>query len=136
MKDFTRYLLALSVILFIAGCTKVAKFDGPTVDAFHGQLVSDGKPISFAADEEEIRLFLIHQGSGERFRIPIKADGTFDIGWMPIGQFNCMLERKKKGGLETRGVEFPSSSKPVPGGLRIEEGKTEYELDVGAAFEG
>ena len=37
--------------------------------------------------------------------------------------------------METRGVEFPSYSKPVPEGLPIEEGKTEYELEVGAAFE-
>ena len=134
MKDLTRYLLALCISFFIAGCTKVAKFDGPTVDAFHGQLVSDGKPISFSADEEEIRLFLIHQGSGERFRIPIKADGTFDIGWMPIGQFNCMVEQKKKGGLETRGVQFPTQSKPVPGGLKIEEGKMVYDVEVGEGF--
>ena len=134
MNDLTRYLLTLPLILFIASCTKVAKFDGPTVDTFQGQLVSDGKPVSFSADDLEVRLFLIHQGSGERFRIPIKPDGTFDIGWMPIGQFNCILERRKMGGLETRGIAFPANSKPVPGGLKIEEGKMVYDVEVGEGF--
>ena len=134
MKSLTRYLLVISCIPLSAGCTKVAKFDGPTVDAFQGQLVSDGKPISFYDDEEVVKIFLVHKGSGERFRIPIKPDGTFDIGWMPIGDFNSRLERKKKGGLETRGMEFEPEFSPIPGGLTIEEGKTEYVIEVGADF--
>ena len=131
MQNVTRYLLVLALVLLSAGCRKREKFDGPTVDAFHGQLLSDGKPVSFSADEV-VKINLIHKDSAERFGIPIKADGSFEIGWMPIGDYMCSLERKK-GGSERQG-QFESTSKPISGGLRIEEGKTEYEIELGENF--
>ncbi len=132
MQNVTRYLLVLALVLLSAGCRKREKFEGPTVDIFHGQLVSDGKPVSFS-DDEVVKLNLIHKDSAERFGIPIKADGSFEIGWMPIGDYMCSLERKK-GGPEKQAFELKSVSKPVPGGLRIEEGKTEYEIELGKNF--
>ena len=121
MKHVSWHPLMLILFLLTTGCTKVAKFDGPTVDAFEGQLVSEGKPVSFSDDKEVVKVFLVHKGSGERFRIPIRPDGTFGIGWMPVGDFNCRLERKKKGGFEVQGMEFETQFKPVPGGLTIED---------------
>ena len=132
MKNVSRYLLVPPILLLAAGCTKVAKFDGPTVDAFHGQLLSEGKPVSIS-DGEVVKIFLVHRGSGERFRIPIKPDGSFDIGWMPIGTFNCILERKQSAP-GSQGLAFQTKSNAVPGGLQIEEGKTEYEIEVGEKF--
>ena len=132
MRKVSQFLLVASLVFLIGGCTKVAKFDGPTVDAFHGQLVSKGNPVSLSEDQV-VKLFLVHKGSGERFRIPIKPDGTFDIGWMPIGEFNCSLEEKKRG-IEAQVLDLRKKFKPVPGGLRIEEGKTEYEIEIGEDF--
>ena len=128
MKHMTPYLL-VAVVLATAGCGKRERFDGPTVDAFHGQLMRGGKPVSFSPDEV-VKLNLIHKASSERFGVPIKPDGSFEIGWMPIGDYMCSLERKK-GGLENQGGRFNAESTPVPGGLQIEEGKTDYQIEVG-----
>ena len=123
-----RLLLALFLLL-ATGCQEVP-FDGPTVDNFDGQLLSEGKPVSFS-DGEVVKMLLIHKGSAERFLIPIKRDGSFDIGWMPIGEYLCSLNRKPAGA-EPWQVEV--KSKPIPGGLQIEEGKTEYEIELGENF--
>ena len=130
MQSLTRQLLVLAVVLLIAGCER-RSFDGPTVDAFNGRLVSDGKPVSFDADEE-VRLKLIHKDSAERFNVPVKVDGSFQIGWMPIGDYLCSLSRKKA--MPEKPGQFESAGKGIPGGLRIEDGKTEYEIDVGEDF--
>ena len=126
MIDTRCSLLALSALTVTVGCS--GDFDGPTVDAFRGQLVSEGQPVSFAADEN-VKLVLIHKGSSDRFNIPIKADGTFEIGWMPIGEYLGSLDLKQ--GEAAKPWEFQSTFKAIPTGFRIEEGKTEYEIEIG-----
>ena len=125
-----RPLLVLA-LLAVTGCQEEIPFDGPTVENFDGQLVGAGAPLRFSNDEE-VQLLLIHKGSAERFYIPINADGSFDIGWMPIGDYLCSIGRKEK----TAGVpaQAPMDFKQVPGGFRIEAGKTEYEIEVGKDF--
>ncbi len=63
---------------------------GPTVDAFNGRLVHDGKPVSFS-DKEKVELKLVTE-KAESFGVPIKPDGTFQIGWMPIGKYSATLQ--------------------------------------------
>jgi hypothetical protein len=119
--------LLLGMALGLAGCGPKKSFDGPTVDAFIGRLTSDGKPVSFP-DSETVRLEVFHE-TGETFLIPIKTDGSFEIGWMPIGKYSATLLRGNK---EGRGP--PSKRHNVPGGFTIEDGKKEYTIDLGKGW--
>jgi hypothetical protein len=120
---FVGLIVALA---FAVGCGKRKEFEGPTVDAFIGRLVQEGKPVKFPAGEE-VELKLFHE-RGESFGIPIQPDGTFKIGWMPIGKYGALLIREPK----------TSKAAPlrfnVPGGLTIEEGKTEYTVELGKGY--
>src|SRR5262249_37839239 len=59
-------------------------YEGPTVPAFSGQVVQDGEPVTFPEDEVVIVKFTVIEGDsmGKTFGVPIKPDGTFNIGWM------------------------------------------------------
>jgi len=128
MRTINRLALIFCLGLPVFGCGKpTGEYEGPTVDAFHGKLVSDGKPVKFA-ENEEAQLNVFHE-SGKQFGIPLTADGTFEIGWMPIGKYSMMLERtsqNKKGPGKTR--------HGVPGSLVIENGKKDYVIDLGKGF--
>src|SRR5580704_10384175 len=82
-------------LVFAVGCHSGKTFDGPTVDAFTGKLVADGKPVAFPPGEEVI-LRMYHQETAKSWGIPIQPDGTFKIGWMPIGTYSSVLERPSK----------------------------------------
>lgn len=111
-----------------AGCgERTATFDGPKVDQFNGQVVHEGKPVSFAADEK-VELKLFHE-KGESFGIPLKPDGNFQIGWMPIGKYSATLIREKT----QNGKKVPNMYS-VPGGMTIAEGRTEYEIELGKGW--
>jgi hypothetical protein len=102
---------------------------GPTVDAFHGKVTHNGNPVKFA-ENEEVQLSLYHE-KGQQFGIPLQADGTFEIGWMPTGKYAIMLERltqtpAKKGPQKTR--------YNVPDSLTIEDGKKDYVIELGKDF--
>src|SRR6516165_2373173 len=118
MRLVFRVLLPAALGLALVGCAS-KPFDGPTVDAFVGKVVQDGKPVSFP--DEETTLKVIHE-KGQSFGIPLKTDGSFKIGWMPIGKYSVMLTRPAKN------VRGPPTMYNVPGGLTIEEGKTEYTI--------
>ena len=119
--------LLLGMVLIVVGCQRRG-FDGPTVDAFQGHVLSQGKPVRFAADERA-KLILIHKGSSDRFNIPLEADGTFTIGWMPTGEYLGSLDISK--GDPAKPWEIGSNQKQIPPGFRIEDGRTEYEIEVG-----
>jgi hypothetical protein len=112
--------------LATVGCAK-KPFDGPTVDAFNGRLTQGGKPVSFPQGED-ISLRLFHE-KGQSFGIPIRSDGSFKIGWMPIGKYSAALLRKAK---QEKGP--PMNRHNVPGGLTIKEGQTEYTIDLGKGW--
>ena len=95
--------------------------------------MSEGKAVSFSEDEV-VKMLLIHKDSAERFTVRIETDGSFDIGWMPIGEYLCSVDRQKVVAGESW-RQPPSNFRPVPGGLKIEERKTEYEIEVGKALE-
>jgi hypothetical protein len=130
MRTINRLVLTFCLGLAVFGCTnKRGGYVGPTVDAFHGKVTHNGNPVTFA-ENEEVQLSLYHE-TGQHFGIPLKADGTFEIGWMPIGKYAIMLERiaqtpVKKGPQKTM--------YNVPDGLTIEEGKRDYVIELGKNF--
>jgi hypothetical protein len=121
-------LAAAAVGLTAAGCGPSKPFDGPTVDAFNGKVVHNGKPVSFPADEK-VELKLFHE-KGESFGIPIQPDGSFQIGWMPIGKYTATLLRDKHEG----GKKSAPGMYSVPGGLTITDGQTEYTIELGKGW--
>jgi hypothetical protein len=129
MRTINRLVLTFCVGLAVFGCTnKKGGYEGPTVDAFHGRVTQNGNPVKFAGNEE-VQLTLYHE-KGQQFGIPLTADGTFEITWMPTGKYAMMLERTvqtpKKGATKTR--------YNVPDGLTIEEGKKDYVIELGKDF--
>ena len=130
MRTINRLVLTLCLLgPAVLGCNdRKGGYVGPTVDAFHGKVVHNGNPVKFAESEAQLNLF--HE-KGQQFGIPLKADGTFEIGWMPIGKYAVMLERipqtpTKKGP--------PKTMYSVPDGLTIEEGKKDYVIELGKDF--
>jgi hypothetical protein len=130
MRTINRLVLTFCLGLAVFGCTNNrGGYEGPTVDAFHGKVTHNGNPVHFA-ESEEVQLSLYHE-KGQQFGIPLKADGTFEIGWMPTGKYAIMLERidqnpAKKGPQKTR--------YNVPDGLTIEDGKKDYVIELGKDF--
>jgi hypothetical protein len=129
MRTINRLVLTICLGLAVFGCAnKKGGYEGPTVDAFHGKVTHNGKPVTFPENEAQLNLY--HE-KGQQFGIPLKPDGTFEIGWMPIGKYSVMLERK---------TQDPAKKGPqksmynVPDGLTIEEGKTEYVIELGKDF--
>jgi hypothetical protein len=138
-----RFCLSLFVVatvaLITAGCgpprADIAEH-GPTVPSFTGRLVQDGKPVSFPS-EDKVRVEVFHE-KGRRFGIPIQPDGTFKIGWMPIGKYSAMLVRNKPA---SKGPIAPEEGKTrlpraaggyqIPDGFTIQEGKTDYTIELG-----
>jgi hypothetical protein len=124
------FLVVLIAIVgsVVVGCntSKVPGIDPsvPTVDTFTGKVVRDGEPVSFP-EGEAVQLMLYHE-SGQSFGIPLKSDGTFTIGAMAVGKYSAVLERPPKGGQRGPGTKYP-----VPGGLTIEAGKTNYTIELG-----
>jgi hypothetical protein len=115
-------LIIVSIVGVSLGGCKQKEFDGPIVKSFTGRS-HEGNPVSFPADEK-VRLELFHE-SAQSFIIPIQEDGSFTIGWMPIGKYSATLTRDKSGAKASR------SRYSVPDGLRIEDGKTEYTIELG-----
>src|SRR5262245_9761002 len=122
MRVLSAVALLLALGLAAAGCAKKS-FDGPTVDAFHGRLTHDGKAVSFPA-EERVLLELFHE-KAQSIKIPIQPDGTFQIGWMPVGKYAAALIRESPGG------KAGPRRHGLPDGLTIVDGKTEYTIELG-----
>jgi len=127
MRRSTGFLAVAMSGLVVAGCAK-KPFDGPTVDAFTGKLTQDGKLVTMAPGDD-VTLQVIHHDTGKQFGIPIKPDGTFQIGWMPIGKYSALLKREPRAG--TRGGPKIYN---VPDGFAIEAGKTEYTIELGKGW--
>jgi hypothetical protein len=73
-------------------------------------------------------LKLFHE-KGQSFGIPLQPDGTFQIGWMPIGKYSVTVVQMKAGG-----KGGAPRMQNVAGGLTIAEGQTEYVIDLGKDF--
>ena len=136
-----RMLLGLVLMAGLAwtavGCRYGPKpyYEGPKVAAFSGQVVQDGKPVTFPEDEEVIVKFTVIEGEsmGKTFGVPINPDGTFSIGWMPIGKMTMRLERAPKDPAKMKGGA--PSRYGVPGTLSTEAGKTTgYTVELGKGW--
>ncbi|MCS6863643.1 MAG: hypothetical protein RMJ56_01440 [Gemmataceae bacterium] len=122
-------VLLIVMLVGVTGCGEQKPFDGPTVDAFTGRLVHEGNPVSFPPSET-VQLKLILHEKPESFGIPIKSDGTFQIGWMPIGKYSATLIRERnEGGKKAAPIMYN-----VPGGLEIKNGQTEYLVELGKGW--
>jgi hypothetical protein len=126
MRSLATVTMLAGFVLVSLGCGKPNRpVEGPFVEAFVGKVVRDGKPVTFP-ENEDVQLEVVHRKSAYHFGIPLKPDGTWTIGWMPIGDYSVTLERTPKGSHQPR-------KQGVPGGLKIEEGKTEYTIELGKA---
>jgi hypothetical protein len=127
MRGVFGALLVGGALMPFLGCEppKPKEFDGPTIDKFVGTVVQEGKAVKFPEDEAvQVHLFLVDKDKANEFQIPIKADGSFKITWMPIGKYGAILERKSKAMM--RPIKFP-----LPEPFRIEKDKTEYVFELG-----
>lgn len=120
------FFAILGIAVLSASCERKAYKDGPTVDAFNGRLTHNGQPVTFP-DRDNVQLRVILHQNGRKFAIPIQSDGTFKIGWMPIGKYSAMLTYRNKSG----GAKSGPKTYNVPDGFTIEEGKTEYNVELG-----
>lgn len=128
MRIWTAVALAAGLAL-AAGCAeRTATVEGPKVDKFTGRIVHNGKPVT-AQPGETVELKVFHE-KGTSFGIPLKDDGSFDIGWMPIGKYTVTMSRVKSDG----GKKGAPSVYSVPGGMTIEAGKTEYTIELGKDY--
>ena len=129
MRTIHRLVLTFCLGLAAFGCGKDrGGFEGPTVDAFHGKVTHNGNPVKFA-EGDDVQLTVFHT-SGRQFGILLSADGTFEIGWMPIGKYAMMIERTPK----NPGKGPTKTRYSVPGSLVIEEGKKDYVIELGKDF--
>lgn len=128
---FARLLfLLVCPTLLVMGCNSGPDY-GPTIDEFNGQLTHKGEPVSFGA-EDKVILQLVLAEKGERFGIPIQPNGTFKIGWMPVGKYSAILERTKAAkSSKKKGPSATQERYQVPDGLTIEDGQTQYTLELG-----
>jgi hypothetical protein len=137
MRMFKNVLAVAVFGLTCAGCTPRATFDGPKVNAFTGQVVQNGQPISFAPDSHAT-LEVIQTEKAYRFNIPLAENGTFKIGWMPIGKYEVFLNKD----METDTGQGTRRKRPMiigagyhlPEPLMIEDGKTEYTIELGKDY--
>jgi hypothetical protein len=120
-------LLFVGLAIAVAGCGPRKPVEGPTVDAFRGKVTHQGKPVTFPEGSNPT-LKLFHE-SGRSFDIRLQPDGSFKIGWMPIGKHSATLLRANK-----KGIGPPETRFNIPGGVTIEAGKTEYEIDLGSGW--
>jgi hypothetical protein len=127
MRSLSLAILFLGLTIAVGGCGPRKSFKGPTIDSFSGRVTHQGQPVTFPADSEP-SLKLFHE-KGESFEIPLQSDGSFKIGWMPIGKHSATLLRRNK-----TGKGPPETRYNIPGGLTIEAGKMEYEIDLGPGW--
>jgi hypothetical protein len=130
MRQSTSVIL-LGILLAAVGCgpEKVQReYTGPVIEKFSGRLVRDGKPIEFPK-EELVTLQMLFTKNGSMMGIPIKADGTFEIGWMPIGCYHLILER------QAPEPTAQARKAVVPNEFYISRGKEVYNIEMGEAFQ-
>jgi hypothetical protein len=123
-----RLAVVIALLAFgaaLTGCSEQRPYKGPTVESFTGHVTQNGKRVSVAnPDQVSLKLILLETGKG--FGIPLEADGSFNIGWMPIGKYTVMVVRRGEGG--------PPAMYNAPEPFIIEDGKTQYTIELGSAW--
>jgi len=108
-------VLITGLSLSVLGCGPKKSFSGPTVDAFTGRLVHNGQPVTFP-EGDKVLLEVRHE-TGRPFTIQIQADGSFKVGWMPIGKYPVVALLRSSG----EGRAPVAKRYNIPGGLTIED---------------
>jgi hypothetical protein len=126
MRVLASALLLAVLVLPAVGCGSGREYDGPTVDKFTGTVTKDGKPFTVPGGDR-FTIQARHE-SNMTFGIPIKSDGTFEIGWMPLGNYTLFAELYKAG------QKGRPNKVTIPGGLQVMLGKTEYNIELGKNF--
>jgi hypothetical protein len=118
----------------VAGCDSGPPFDGPTVKAFDGRLLCDGKPVTFP-EGQQVTMNMTHE-RGNKFGVPIRSDGTFQIGWMPVGKYSIAVSRSGPTPPSNRpgANAAPQLGHAVPGRFEIKEGQTQYVIELGKGW--
>jgi hypothetical protein len=127
-------ILMAGLVWTAVGCSYGPKpyYSGPKVSSFSGQVLQDGKPIALPEDEEVVVQFRVLEGEaiGKEFGVPLKSDGTFSIGWMPLGKMAMKMERTPKD--PAKRSPGPPRAYSIPGTLATEQGKTSgYTIELG-----
>jgi len=115
-----------AILLSFTGCGPGPVRPEEITEAFIGAVVQDGKPITLP---DGARLDLIHDETYSKFGIPLKQDGSFEIGWMPTGKYSAELLWLKGATKDNSSVSQGRYN--VPNGLTIEKDKTQYEINLG-----
>jgi hypothetical protein len=131
MRIVSVFLLLSPIVLAATGCGGEPKggftYDGKYLDSFSGQLVQDGKPITVP---EGTSLQMMREGDGTMsFNVIPKTDGSFSGGKVALGYYKPCLDLPKKSGPKGQGAG--SGKFFLPGEVILEEGKTNYTIDVG-----
>ena len=127
-------LACMLCLAVFAGCSNddIEVYDGPMADSFVGRLVQNGKPVSFPAGKQ-VELQIFHHETGMSSGVPIKPDGSFNIGRIEAGKYSATL--KQEGPAQKGGKGGPGQTTyTVPGGFEIVEGKADYEIELGEGF--
>lgn len=129
MINCLKAMVLLVWFAVFAGCG--GPYEEPTIDEFNGKLTHQGEDVGFAANEKAVLRLVFHK-NGQRFGIPINQDGTFDIGWMPIGEYSAILEKtaSSKGAKGSTGRQLYN----IQEGMTITKGQTRYIVELGKDF--
>jgi hypothetical protein len=128
MRTLCAVTLLAALTLATAGCSNRSPIGAPsgkTVDAFTGRITHNGQPVTLPADSG-IQLSLKQHGTAWGCNIPLAADGTFKIGIMPVGKYSVIFEKPNPAAKGAPGTKYT-----VPEVLSIEEGKTDYTIELG-----
>lgn len=71
--------LRIALVVFFIGCQASYDYPGPKIDKFEGQLTAGGEPVQFEEGQKVVLRLVFHE-NGESYGVPIKPDGTFNIG--------------------------------------------------------
>jgi hypothetical protein len=119
-----KVITTVLVTLLFVGCGPTPADYGETTEAFVGHIVQNGKPVTLP---EGARLDVTQNSTYHKFGIPLNSDGTFKIGWMPIGKYSVEL-------IWIREAATGQSSQQrysVPNELVIEKETKPYEVELG-----
>lgn len=126
MRIKTVLTVLMAIPFSFVGCGQTPVKYKETTEAFVGAVVQNGKPITLP---EGARLDLVHEETYSKFGVPLKQDGSFEIGWMPIGKYSAELVWLK--GATTGNAGGSQERYNVPNGLTIEKDRTQYQLELG-----
>jgi hypothetical protein len=118
---------AVLFALLFAGCGPAPADYGETTEAFEGKIVQNGKPVTLP---DGAILNVTQNSTYHRFGIPLNSDGTFKIGWMPVGKYSLELIWVR----ESATGQSSQQRYNVPNELVIEKETKPNEIELGTKW--